>query len=274
VGLFAICSNTIELLGAHAGVSAYQVVWSRYGFHLAFMLLVFGPRYGTALARSPRLGLQIGRSLLMLGMPLCFVWAASRISAHDAFAIFWVAPLMLPFLEQGKDALHLSSLVPVGIGWVGAMLISHPSRDLFRSGTVFALGMAACFAWYVVLTWRMRREPIMPKLFHTALWVFVSLSFVVPLIWRPPSGRGLLALIAVGLVGWVALYALDRAVEETPPSLVAPFFYLQLPLGMLLELQGHMPPLGVLAGTGLIAVAAGMALARSGGMSRPAPEAS
>ena len=68
----------IESLGANAGVSPYQVVWTRYGTHLMAMLLVFGPRHGRRLVVSRRLGPMILRSLCMLGMPICFICSRSR----------------------------------------------------------------------------------------------------------------------------------------------------------------------------------------------------
>jgi hypothetical protein len=58
----------IESLGAKAGVS-YQVVWTRYGTHLMFMLLVFGPRHDRRLVVARRLRPMILRSLCMPGMP-------------------------------------------------------------------------------------------------------------------------------------------------------------------------------------------------------------
>ena len=73
-----LCWAVMEPLGALAGVSGYQVVWTRYGTHLLLMLAVFAPRHKTGLFRSPSNLRQICRSLLMLGMPLCFLWSAQR----------------------------------------------------------------------------------------------------------------------------------------------------------------------------------------------------
>ena len=74
--------------------SPYQTVWTRYGTHLLFMLLVLGPKQKVRFVKTQRLGLQILRSLLMIGMPFCFIMAVSRMRPDLVWAIFWVSPML------------------------------------------------------------------------------------------------------------------------------------------------------------------------------------
>ena len=73
VSVFTFGWAFVENFGSASGVSAYQVVWTRYGVHLALMALVFGPRHGTALVRTAEPAREMICSLLMLGMPLFFI---------------------------------------------------------------------------------------------------------------------------------------------------------------------------------------------------------
>jgi drug/metabolite transporter (DMT)-like permease len=96
--------------------------------------------------------------------------------------------------------------------------------------------MAFCFALYNVLTREMRTERTRANLFHTALWVFIALSFVMPSVWHTPSLKAALAIIGIGVWGFVLLLFLDRALAFSPASLVAPFIYTQCIWGDALEL--------------------------------------
>jgi drug/metabolite transporter (DMT)-like permease len=96
--------------------------------------------------------------------------------------------------------------------------------------------MGYCFALYNVLTREMRTERTSANLFHTALWVFIALSFVMPSVWHTPSLKAALAMIGIGVWGFVLLLFLDRALAWAPASLVAPFIYTQSIWGDALEL--------------------------------------
>jgi hypothetical protein len=241
IAIFTLCWAIIEMLGASAGVSAYQVVWTRYGVHLAFMALVFGPRYGTALVRTPKLGQQIFGSLLMLGMPLSFLWALRTMAPNDAWSVFWVAPLLVIAIAAAmRDRLGgVWTTMASVCGLIGAWLIYKPDLGIFQPAALFAFGMALCFALYMVVMRSMRQEPIMTKLFHTALWVFIGMSVILPSVWYRPTLHGLLAMIAIGVFGWFGLYALDRALEAAPAAILAPVLYTELVWDLLLHWRPH-----------------------------------
>src|SRR4051812_11174339 len=104
--VFTFCWAAVELVGSATGVSAYQVVWTRYGIHLALMALLFGPRQGVKLVRTAQPLREVLCSLLMLGMPLCFIWALSRMAASDALAVFWTAPLLIIVITAAIGQQH------------------------------------------------------------------------------------------------------------------------------------------------------------------------
>ena len=87
--------------------------------------------------------------------------------------------------------------------------------------------MGFCYALYSVLTRAMRTERTSANLFHTALWVFIPLTFVMPSVWRNPTPKIALAMVGIGILGFAALLALDRALAWAPVSAAAPFIYTQ-----------------------------------------------
>jgi drug/metabolite transporter (DMT)-like permease len=60
------------------------------------------------------------------------------------------------------------------------------------------------------------------KLVHTALWVFLALTLLMPVVWRKPSVTDLLVMSSIGVIGCLALLLLDRALEIASPVLIAP----------------------------------------------------
>ncbi|HXC26241.1 MAG TPA: hypothetical protein VNU46_10030 [Gemmatimonadaceae bacterium] len=152
--------------------------------------------------------------------------------------------------EQSGGILTFAAAV---IGFLGAILICRPDTDVFHPATLFALGMAASLACYLVMSRTMRHEAELPKLFHTALWVFVPLSFVLPFFWQTPTLQGFVVMSAIGVIGCGALYALDRSVEIAPPALMAPVLYTQLAWDALLHWPLH-------AATSMVRTLAGIVL--------------
>jgi drug/metabolite transporter (DMT)-like permease len=112
-------------------------------------------------------------------------------------------------------------------GFAGVLLILHPERDTTPGALVFAGGMAVCFTFYQYLTKMVADESEVTNLFHTAFWVFLLLGPLVLLDWHQPTPLGWADLVAVGLLGFGALLALDVALRLASPALIAPVFYLQ-----------------------------------------------
>lgn len=241
MSLFTFGWAIVEPLGAFAGVPAYQVVWTRYAVHLAFLAVVFGPRRKLDLVRSPRLFRQILRSLLMLVMPLSFIWAMQTMAPQNVLSVFWIAPVLVIVMAAftNDQRVGLWTLLATVTGLVGTMLILKPNVDAFQPSALLAVTMAACLALYIVMTRAMRDEIVLSKLFHTALWVFISLSFALPFFWQTPTLRGILAMIGIGLLGLFSLYMLERAVDHMPSAQLAPVLYTQVAWELLIQWSGH-----------------------------------
>ncbi len=221
----------IETLGHSIprGYSPIQTVWSRYLVHMLFMLIAFGPRQGTLLIRTDRLWMQICRSLLMVGMPLCYVIGVSLIPAVDVWNLSWASSIMLIGLaiiilkERVSPRLWIITI----IAWLGVWIMSGADIPDLRWGILAPLGMAFCYALYNTMTRIMRTESSYANLFHTALWIFCLLTVFIPFSWKTPT-VGLVGIyIGIGFFGYITLLLLDKALELAPAALTAPLIYSQ-----------------------------------------------
>lgn len=233
VVLFALLWALVEFIGIGAHVPVEQIVFTRYATHLLTLLLLFGPTRKVALARSRRPYLQLGRSLLMLGMPLSYIAAVVLMPVKDALVVFWIVPLAgLAWVRSS----HKRWVWMAGcIAYAGVFLVTGGGVRVLHWAALFAVAMGFCFTAYLFLTERLSDDSTPTNLFHTAFWVFLALSFRMPFVWQWPSGRAWIVLTAVGVIGLIALYTLDLAIRLDGPIAFIPALYLQPVFFHLLE---------------------------------------
>lgn len=221
----------IEVVGAGAlsAMPPLELVWLRYLVHLLLVLAVVGRGPSTTLFRTATPLRHVGRSLLMLGMPLFWVLAAQRIPMATVLSIFWICPLVAVFLAAFvlHESVSWMTLVALMVGYLGVLAALRPPVPHSGTGVLLALGMCGCFALYIVATRWLRREETQVNLFQSALSVFVVLTVVVPFDWRWPTPSAWLAVVVIGVLGYVMLYLLDRATHLTTVSAFASMLFLQ-----------------------------------------------
>jgi drug/metabolite transporter (DMT)-like permease len=234
-----------------------QIVWSRYAVHLLALLLICGWRRPQRLWHTRRLPLQLGRSLLMLVMPLSFALAVSLgTPAATVWSVFWVAPLMIVAIGHWLLRERVSSRVWIGaaLGAVAAAAVMAPTSTGSPLLLLLPLAMAASFSLYVVLTRSLRDEDVRANLFYTAFGVFALLTPYMGVVWVTPSVHDAIVMIGIGVIGLVALLALDRAASAAPVSTAAPVLHLHVVCLAAVEtlLHGQPPSNRVLAGAAII----------------------
>jgi drug/metabolite transporter (DMT)-like permease len=133
---------------AAAGHSLLQVVWVRYAAHILLMLAVFGPRRGRELVHTERPVLQLARALMMLVMPLSFLFASREMPTRTVLSIFWLAPqvvLVLSMILLRESASWRCWVV--GIAGLGCILpLLQPQSPVTLRGTLLSLDTATSFA--------------------------------------------------------------------------------------------------------------------------------
>ncbi|HSI41906.1 MAG TPA: DMT family transporter [Xanthobacteraceae bacterium] len=231
--LFGVLFVVVEMLGGRLGdrYSLYQTVWTRYAFHLAILLVLFGRRDPLSLVRTSRPVFQVARSVLSLATPVAFIMAFERqVSPLVLMAGIGLSPLLilaLAVFALGERATPLL-WVAAAVSSAGALFVAAGQSVPDATGLGLMAAAAVSFSLYVVMTRSLRHEALPVNLFHTALSVFILLSVVMPWVWVTPSAPDLLIMAGIGIFGMLALAALDRAVHDTPVPVTAPLFNLQL----------------------------------------------
>ena len=254
--LFTVMDATAKHLSQR--LPLVEVAWGRYLFHALTLPLLIA-RFGDwSSLRSNRLGLQLWRSLFLLGSTVLFWLALKFIPLADATAIGFVGPLMLtalsvPFLKEKVGPRRWAA---VGVGFLGALVVIRPSPAMAEPAALIPLASAACFAAYAICTRILTRsDGWVTTLIWSASVGLVLLSLAVPFDWRTPDLTGWIELAFLGLIGSLGHLLLILAYARAPASTLAPLSYLQLIWSTVLGwlLFRNFPDAWTLAGGAVIA---------------------
>jgi drug/metabolite transporter (DMT)-like permease len=260
--LFTMMDTMAKSLSARYPVS--QVIWARYFFQFALMLLLI-PRIGVrGLVRTTRLRMNILRGLLLACSTICMITAISMVPLADAYTITFIAPLLvtvfsIPLLGERVGWRRWSAVVT---GFAGVLIVIRPGLGTPHWALLLPLLTAVGFALYQILTRKVSAVPdetSFAMLFHVAWVGSALLSAWMPFAWQPVALFDWLPMVAMGALGGLGHLILIRALTAESASLLAPFAYSQIVWALILGylVFGDLPDLWMLAGATVI-VASGL----------------
>jgi drug/metabolite transporter (DMT)-like permease len=152
----------------------------------------------------------------------------------------------------------------VAAGFVGMLLVVRPGASILHGAALLVLGATGCYAFYQVLTRKLRGDDPLVTLFYPALCGTVMMAALLPFLdYRAAmSWLDLALLVLFGAPATLGHFMFIRAFQRAPASALTPFTYAQLVWAVLLGwlVFGHFPDAYSLTGMGIIA-ASGLLLA-------------
>ena len=208
----------------------FQIVWARYFFQAALVFVVFGPRL-PQLAKTRRLGMQLLRSAILLVASALFIFGLRRLPLADGSAIIFLAPLIVTALSVPllKERVGPRRWAAVIVGLIGALIIVRPGMGVMQTAALFPVGTAVLYAFYMIATRLLSHtDSAVTTLIYTACVGAVVMSAVVPFVWQTPDMKGWFLMVMLGFLGGGCHFALIKAFEAAPASVVTPFEYSRL----------------------------------------------
>jgi drug/metabolite transporter (DMT)-like permease len=260
--LFTVMDSIAK--GLTASYPLQQVIWARYFFQFALMLLLIPRLGGAGLLWTRRPAVQIARGLLLTISTGCMITAISMVPLADAYTITFIAPLLVTLLSIPllKEPVGWRRLSAVAVGFVGVLIVFRPFAAPVDWAMLLPLITAACFALYQILTRKVSydsRETAFMMLFYLA-WVGTAvMSAIVPFHWQTVAPGDWAWMTGMGALGAAGHLILIRALTIAPASLLSPFIYSQIvwALGIGYLWFGDMPSVWMLIGCTVI-VASGL----------------
>jgi drug/metabolite transporter (DMT)-like permease len=261
VTCFALLDATAKYLNLH--MSTLEVVWARYTGAVIFPFIVSNPWSRPGLVRTTRPGLQIGRSVLLLGSTLCNFAALRYLQLDEAVALafstpFFVAALSGPLLGEW---VRWRRWTAIAVGFIGVLVVTRPGAGSFQPAALLSLSGAICYALYALSTRMLARtDSNETTLFYSNIVGAAALLPVVPFVWSTPSDALVIALmVATGALASFGHYLLIAAHRLAPAAVLSPFMYTEIALVIALGFLvfGDLPNRWTLTGAAIV-VASGL----------------
>ena len=230
VGIFAIMDALMkQLTGSYPAI---QIACLRGASSLPFVALPYLLTRRLHLLRPVRFGLHILRAALAIVMMWGFLWALSRASMADTYAVFMSAPLLVVLAasvilgERVDRQLWFAILA----GLAGVIVMLRPSvAGLVSFAGLAALLSALAYAFIVVLVRVLSRTDTTASM---VFWYLLMLSIGAGALaapgWVPLHAEHWPWIVAIGLTGWAGQHLITDAFRLAPASLVAPYEYTAL----------------------------------------------
>lgn len=271
VGTFSFMDMGMKLLSPHypaAQVAALRGLAS-WPFVMLWVLLAGGA--GQLL--RVRWSLHLLRGALAVGMLVTFAYALRSLPLAEAYALFFVAPLMItalavPLLGERVGWRRWCAIV---VGLSGVVVVLRPSgAGMLSLSGLAMLGAALCYAVSAISVRLLGRTDTTQAM---VFWMLTLLSIFATALawteWRAVRSEHFLLLAGIGVSGAIGQYCVTEAFRDTPASVVAPLEYTALVWALVLDwlLLHTFPAPPTLLGAGII-VLSGLYLIRSEGRVR------
>ena len=261
VTCFALLDATAKFLNLH--MNTLEVVWPRYTGAFVFPFMLSNPWTRPELLITRRLGMQMGRSVLLLASTLCNFAALRYLQLDQALALsfstpFFVAALSGPILGEW---VRWRRWTAIGVGFLGVLVVIRPGTGSIHPAAVLSLSAALCYALYAVTTRVLARtDSNETTLFYSNIVGALALIPVLPFVWTTPHDPLIIGLMfAAGALGAFGHYLLIAAHRLAPAAVLSPFIYTEIVLVIILGFVvfGDLPNRWTLAGASIV-IASGL----------------
>ena len=265
IGLICLSGLLFVVMNAMVKGLTYEhntvmIIWARYFFHVLTVVVIFPGKLIDVL-RVRRVGMQLGRSLLLLLSTVCNFTALIFMPLGEVAAIIFMAPIIVAVLAVLvlRERVSLERWLTIAAGFAGAMLIVRPGAGSLNIGAVLALGCALSYALYQITTRLVRESEPIVSLLYGGLVGMIVFSALVPFWWEPPTARVWLIFILVGALGAAGHLLVIMALQRAEASRVSPFTYVQLLWAMIASYLafGDVPSMWTIVGA-VVIVASGL----------------
>lgn len=237
VATFSVMDVTMKRLVE--SYPAMQVTFLRGAAALPFLLGATGALGRWSDLRPRRWQLHMLRGLLGVLMLWSFIYAVSKLSLADTYAIFMSAPLLMTALSMPFLGEHVGwrRWLAVLVGLIGVIIVLKPSgAQLVTIGGLAALAAAICYALSVITIRILSRTDTSAA---TIVWQLVLLTVVSGVLasgsWVPLRWEHWPWIAGLGVTGALGQYFITQAFRQASPPVLAPLEYTALAWGVLFD---------------------------------------
>jgi len=227
--VFSVCDIVTKHLAA--SLPAAEIAWIRYAIFSCIVVPAVLLAGGKALLRARRPGLQVLRSLGMIGSTIFFTMGLRYLPVAEATAIYFISPILimaLSILFLG-ESIGWRRWIAAFVGLTGVLVVIRPGTDAFQATALLPLLGATSWAAGAVVTRKMSgSDHPLTTLAYSAVGGCLALSAALPFNWVTPSGTQIGFALLMGLFFAIGQWLVVLAYRHGNASVIAPFSYVQL----------------------------------------------
>ncbi len=227
-----ICLGTSDATSKYlsATLPSIEIAWIRFLVFVLIMIPAMRPGSPLHALRTSRPGLQVMRSVALLGSALFFISGLRFLPIAEASAISFVSPLFVTALSVFflKESVGLYRWLATAAGLIGVLIVLRPGSSAFDPAALFSLATAVTWAATLIMTRMMSSERAVTTMTYAAIVGFAIMSVLVPFVWVWPSWRDIFFAIVVGVSSTAGQWIVVLAFRYANASVLAPFSYTQL----------------------------------------------
>lgn len=253
---FAFMDAGLKLLTAHypsaqvaalRGLSALPVVfvWALYAGGAGQLLRV-------------RWRLHVIRGVLSVAMMISFTFALKQLSLAKAYALFFVAPLLIAVLSivMLGERVRRPQWLAIAVGFAGVLIVLKPGAIGFGwAGTLAVLGTAMCYSLSSILVKIIgRTDSTQSMIFWMTCMLAIGATLIAIPGWQPIASEHAPVILGVAMTGAIGQWGITEAFKRAPAASVAPLEYSGLAWVMMIDLAvwAVLPDWSTLAGAAVI----------------------
>jgi drug/metabolite transporter (DMT)-like permease len=218
-----------------SSLSPIVITWGRFTFQVLVLLPFFLRKQKSKNLFDPMfiwLGLLIASSSVLLYFGVMHLPLANNI------ALFFIEPLVLTLISVFwlKERIITKQWVALIVGFIGALIVLRPNYSAYGIYSLYPIGAAICYAFYLALVrWVKHKDAVLLQ-FHSSVVAFFALSILVAL-----GGFDILAFTIefpnLKEWGWISILGISTtlvyllfimAFRHSDASTLAPFQYMEI----------------------------------------------
>jgi drug/metabolite transporter (DMT)-like permease len=212
-----------------------------------------------------RWSLHVLRGVIGIVMLASFTYGLRTLPLSEAYAIFFVAPLLITALAAPilSERVTANRWWAIAIGLTGVIVVLRPTgAQMLSLGGLAVLLSTVCYA-ISAITARVlgRTDSSASMVFWLMIFLAVGATALTGRDWRPIQPEHAWTLVGIAITGSLGQFTITEAFKRGQASLIAPFEYSALAWGLALDwvLWHTLPDAIVLIGAAIV-VASGLFL--------------
>ena len=231
--IFSVMDAVVKWLG---GIyPTQQIMFFRCTMAMIPVMVLIYLNGGAHILRTDKPLLHLIRSILGISAMACAFYGFSLMRLADAISILHTTPLFMTVLSVLilREKVGVRRWFAVVIGFVGMLIVVRPGENIFDSGSTYMLIAALAIATTTIIVRYLSASdnPASITFYFTLSGSAVSALACLWWGWQLPPMGDCLLLIAVGLLGGCAQYAMTLSYRHAEVGTVAPLKYLSIVVG-------------------------------------------